>query len=332
MAEHSHSDGGSGSSAARDLIIFLLIIVGLWFFWFATGGPTRVEQDKQASLIRLPKTTIADKRAEIRNRNSRSRINSSQSEDNPRPSVAALYGGHIHLRQGNARTEYVPGREYVVIENSRSADQAINLTGWVLTNGTTRRTRPDTAIIPQAARLFSETQASLTLEPVWLAPGGRAVIITGRPTNRSDWPARTSFLVNRCVGYLEEQFETLNLTPSLSRQCPEPNEEPGIDRLDDECYNFVRRLASCHQPEFDRDRNGDRVIDGRPDNLSRACRLYIEEHFSYDRCLAWHQLDQDFYTKDWRVYLGRRAELWAENREAIRLYDPQGQLIDEITY
>ncbi len=330
MDEHK-----SSGSATRDLVWLLVIMAGLWFFWLATGGLERSEEEPKSPFINLPETQSTDRPAEFHRPDSlaESYSNNRAKLNYPSESRSQLpYGGHIRLLRGNARNEYVPSQEYVVIENSRSNDQTVNITGWILVNGTQRRAQPTVVLIPNAAQLFSRQQASLTLGPVNLNPGARAIIATGGAPNSNRWPTRLSFRVNKCSGYLARDLRDLEITPSLFRSCPAAEDEPGVNNLPDACYNFVNRYPACQTAEFSRDREGYELLNNRRYELGANCRLYIQDHFSYDRCLTWHQLDEDFYSAEWRVYLDRYSELWAENREAIRLYDQYGQLIDEITY
>ncbi len=143
---------------------------------------------------------------------------------------------------------------------------------------------------------------------------------------------RQSFQMNKCVGYLQEEFETSNLTPPLYSQCPRPSEEPGINNLVNKCYDFVRYMSSCHEPEFKEDREGVDLVDGQIDNLDRNCEIYIREHFNYAGCVKWHAADPDFYVNEWRVYLGQNWEMWAENRETITLYDQFGKIVAQESY
>ena len=165
-----------------------------------------------------------------------------------------------------------------------------------------------------------------------LLPGGSATITTGRPPSTSQWPANVNFQTNACIGYLAEEVRDFRMSPTLPRQCPRPDEESGVNNLSDDCYDFVRRYSACHTPKFTRDSEGYDLLDGRRYALPSTCRAYLLDHFSYDRCLVWHQTDPDFYGDEWRIFLNRTWELWAENRETISLYDAAGKLVDQISY
>lgn len=241
------------------------------------------------------------------------------------------YQGQIRLGRGNAKSESSAKHEYIIIKN-RSRDEAVNISGWKLTNSSARRSRANEVSIPGAVELFSSLGAISAPSAILLEPGHRAVITTGRPPGTDRWPAIVNFRTNKCIGYLAKELRAFRMNPALPRTCPRPREESGIERLRNDCYEFVRRYTACRTPEFRRDSEGYELLDGRRHQLTPACREYLLDHFSYDRCLAWHELDDDFYGNEWRVYLHRSWELWLDNRETISLYDDQGLLVDEISY
>ncbi|MEK7621890.1 MAG: hypothetical protein AAB415_01795 [Patescibacteria group bacterium] len=313
---------GERGSATSDLWWFLAIMAALWFLWYATGGPLRPEVATGPFIeTPTPVTTVGG-----------GEIHRASDELTPlSPELRSPWSGQVRISGGNARYEIQSGKEYIEITADYQNPAPINITGWRLVNNPARRARSMVATIPAAANLFISTTAG-QLAPIMLSPGGRAIMVTGAPPSRTAWPLRQSFRLNKCVGYLEEEFDTLNLTPSLPRDCPDPADEPGVATLPDKCYNFVRSLSSCHEPEFKEDREGVDRVDGRVDDLTRACRLYVEEHFNYNACVKWHERDPDFYTDDWRVYFNQPWELWAENRERITLYDESGKLVDELAY
>lgn len=67
-----------------------------------------------------------------------------------------------------------------------------------------------------------------------------------------------------------------------------------------------------------------------PDNSE--CKTDITKGFSYASCVTNHQNDTGFYTNEWRVFLGRPAELWESSNDTIKLVDSDRKNIDVLTY
>ena len=245
----------------------------------------------------------------------------------------------VSLSLGNASRAYQSFEEYIVVNNR--GREPINITGWYLKNAKDRRPYniggelryfvSDIAYIGKATPFLSPSGNNIMLDII-LDRGERAIITTGNIAVQTPYKI-VSFKENICSGYLEN-MEEYNFTPSLSRDCPRPSEESGLDRLDVECRKFVERLSSCRTPEFDtRDEDGSicrNCVNGTP--LSNACVAYIKERFSYAGCIAHHVNDEDFYGDTWRIFLSRGWEMWAEEYETIEIFDRFGRLISSRSY
>ena len=253
--------------------------------------------------------------------------------------TSSSYSRDISIGNGNAAYAYQSYEEYITLDN-RGRD-SINITGWQLQNdkdnraydlgGAVRHFSADVAIIPQAARLVSPTGNNV-FQNVILEPGERAIVTTGSVGPQLPYKI-VSFKENICSGYLENLSE-YTFTPSLSRNCPRPANEPGVNALDTECRKFIERMSSCRTPEFETlDRNGDvckNCVDGVP--LSSSCVAFIKSRFSYSSCIANHSGDPDFSEKTWRIFLGRGWEMWAREYETIKLFDQLGRLVNTRSY
>ncbi|MBI2087019.1 MAG: hypothetical protein HYT69_02505 [Candidatus Zambryskibacteria bacterium] len=257
----------------------------------------------------------------------------------PEATISSSGSFEILLSTGNASYSYQPYEEYVTIENLGRA--AVNITGWQLKNGKDERIyylggqlqrfSADVAVIPQAS-VFLLPSGNSFLQDIILSSGERAVVTTGSIGVRSPYNI-TSFKENKCTGYIDVLPE-YTFTPSLSRNCPRPEFEPGIEGLDTQCRTFIRRLNSCGTPVFEaKDRNGepcDTCI--KNERLSSPCAAFIKEHFSYRGCIAYHAGDQNFSGKTWRIFLDRKWEMWAKDYETIELFDRFGQLMSFRNY
>ena len=323
-------------SAPSDLWWFVAIMIALWILWYATGGPSRPESWR-GPFIEPPAPIGTGEIYGVGHADSSSLATppASDSQFNgweERPlSARSPWYGQVSINDGNGAYEIQPGKEYIELTASYSNLAPINITGWQLVNNPARHNPVGVAVIPSAVKLFTSAGAS-TWGPIILRPGDRAVVITGRPLSLSYWPIQQSFRFNKCVGYLDEEFKNADITPSLRTRCPRPADEPGVATLPDKCYDFVRSMSSCHEPEFEENREGINRVDGQIDDLTNQCRLYIQDHFNYNACVKWHEQDSDFYGDEWRVYLNRTWDMWAENRELITLYDQSGKIVAEESY
>lgn len=252
------------------------------------------------------------------------------------PSILSQDSGtrQVSIGTGNAAYSYQPYEEYITIDNqSRSP---VNVTGWQLKNGkdqrpyyisgSLQRFSADVALIPQATRLLSPTGNSLNQDVV-LERDERAIVTTGSFGNRAPYPV-TSFKENMCTGYLED-LPDYAFNPPLSRNCPRPAKEPGIENLDLQCRKFIENISPCKTPVFGgRDNRGENCpdcIEGRI--LNSVCSTFIKERFSYQGCVAHHSSDPNFSGRTWRIFLGRGWEMWATEYETIELFDRFGQLV-----
>ncbi|PIR45627.1 MAG: hypothetical protein COV09_00315, partial [Candidatus Vogelbacteria bacterium CG10_big_fil_rev_8_21_14_0_10_50_13] len=248
------------------------------------------------------------------------------------------YYGQVRLGKGTAQSAERPNDEYVTIENRSKG--AVTISGWSLKNGDDERSfltwagnyinvKARWVVIPNSQVVLNPALPT-NLAPITLAPGERVVITTGQMVRTRPINLGSGFRTNICTGYLVE-LAGYEFKPSLSRECPAPRDELGINSLPEDCYDYVRRLSRCHSPEFKDDRDEGLTIDGRVTEMRSVCRNYIKEHFSYEGCLKYHLGDANFLGDEWRVFL-RTDELWRESRESITLYDNAGRLVDRITY
>ena len=168
-----------------------------------------------------------------------------------------------------------------------------------------------------------------------LRPGEKAVITTGKVANGIPFEIKTNFKENICSGYIED-LENYDFTPSLSTNCPNPENEEGVISLDDTCYKFVRQMGACHTPEFKdifyRNKEPFTGFVDNVGNLSQQCKVFLKDHYNYEYCIINHLSDENFFGKTWRVFLNYPRELWSKDREVITLYDRDGRIVDQLSY
>ena len=195
--------------AMKDLRAFILIMVILVFVWLFTGGPLR-PSSKSGWFLNKPQqkeTQKIKKQTEeilgTKSSSSKSKFQSSSSQSSVRPDFVAI-------NIGRAR-EINPDEEYLEIKADKKNKSPMKITGWKLKG----KTGLDIAIGKGASYTYSNV-ASQPQEDIYLKPGEKAVIVTGKS------PLGTSFKLNKCAGYFG-QFHTF--TPDLDTDCPLLREE-----------------------------------------------------------------------------------------------------------
>jgi hypothetical protein len=241
------------------------------------------------------------------------------------------FAGSIRFSIGNTYT-IQPNEEYLTLTNNSS--NAIDITGWKLTNS--RGTRPienqvnsyvypsgESATIGQGTQ-FLDPSGKYVTGDIALKPGDTAYITTGRSPSNFPLPITTSFRENICLGYLD----TYPFEPQVYRNCPLATEDPAINTVTDECFDYLRTLNRCTDPTkltgtYEKDRY---------DLLTSHCKNYMRTRLNYPSCVANYRNSANFSTKTWRVYLGKSMEMWASSRETITLYDKAGKVVSQISY
>lgn len=302
-------------SSTQFLKWLLIIFTALWIIWFFTGGPQRQTSQRGIFILPIssPENTVWT--AYDRKSSSGETDNTEQVKTNVETiqelAGKSLYSDKITLRSGNASVDQVD-REYLMLEASQNNTNRINITGWTLESAVSGKsiTIGEGAYLP-----FTGTVN--TQEPIFLSPGSRVYITTGRS------PIGTSFRTNICTGYLE-QFQ--DFSPSLRTNCPRPEDESdfiisGPNALNDQCIDFVERIPRCQI-------NTKQI----PIDMQYECSLYITSKINYNTCVTNHKNEPGFYDLEWRVFLNRDEELWKSKRETIKLLDNNNNLVDTITY
>ncbi len=245
----------------------------------------------------------------------------------------------ISLSAGNASRSYQAYEEYITISNS--GREPLTITNWYLKNakderpynfgGNLKYFPADTAVIGKGV-LFISPENNNALQDIVLQAGEKAIVTTGSMGSQSPYKI-VSFKENICSGYLGNMPE-YKFTPTLTRKCPNPEDEPGVNYLDIECRKFIDRISPCRTPEFDtRDSDGEicyGCVDG--ELLSSACTAFIKSHFNYNSCIVNHKNDPKFSSKTWRIFLNRGWEMWALEYETIKLFDQFGKLVKSRSY
>lgn len=251
----------------------------------------------------------------------------------------STYFGQFFINQGNAQYESQPNREYISI--TYQGEKPVDITGWYLTNGKGERTydvngsltslKPDVALLPRVTKLFQGGGNNLADSSLIVSRGSEVFITSGSLPSTGYFPPILNFQTNICSGYLEE-MEYTNFSPSLWSSCPLPRDWPASAGVANECYQYLTGLGACRTPKFERKTDGLDYIDGYRDQLTSACRTFVQQNFNYNGCVATFSSRADFYKNEWRVYLNRPWEMWARDRETITLYDQENKIVAQTKY
>ena len=208
--------------------------------------------------------------------------------------------------------ETKPDEEYLEIKADKKNKSPMKITGWKLKG----KTGLDVLIGKGASYIYASI-ASQPQEDIYLKPGEKAVIVTGKS------PLGTSFKLNKCAGYFEQFRE---FTPELDTECPLLREEEPPSNLinNDQCLDYIDRVPSCQTVVS--------IPYKYSSKLSSSCQDYVLQNANYKTCLEKHKDDADFYLPEWRIYLDRSEELWKKKRETITLYDDKNNIIDSKSY
>jgi hypothetical protein len=276
----------------RDLGLLILFLIILGVLWYAQGGADR-QFSTGPFLTNTPAPTV--KKDTI--------FFDGENFEGIDAGVGSQSGAvSFYARQAKQSD---PQKEYLEIELSKEGENLINITGWTVGG----RIGLDLKI-PKAAHLFIANQVNVK-QNVFLSPGGKAVIATGRS------PIGSSFRLNKCTGYFS-QFQ--DFFPRLLKKCPYPRDEEWPANLSDDCLDYIETLPRC-QANF-----------SIPVYLGNKCIKAINKQLSYNSCVAAHKSDEDFYKNEWRIYLNRDEELWKNRHDTIILRNKEGKIVDSVFY
>jgi hypothetical protein len=219
---------------------------------------------------------------------------------------SSYYNNWVKFVPSTHTKETYPGKEYVEIEVVQANLSNADATGWVLKNS-----QDESATLGQASPLPLSGKVN-TVEPLKIKAGDHLFISTGRS------PIGVSFRVNKCSGYLE-QFQ--DFIPPISEECPSVTFGKNTGTLDNNCQSFLSSIRPCET-------NARQL----PGGVLASCKAFLDSTVNYNGCVANHKNDADFYLKEWRIFLGKEKELWAQEKETVTLLDEKGGLVDVFKY
>jgi hypothetical protein len=288
-------------SPIKDFGWLALFLIVLGVIWFAQGGPSRLATMTSGPFVKVPMVSVPGSSSEEGGGTSGGSATSGVQliyQDSP-------YKGEVFLNASDPR-ETDSQKEYLEIRTGYNIGGPIQISGWTLKGKEGLAVSiPNGTYLPYSAQVNPQ-------EPINLKSNEKAVIITGRS------PIGTNFRLNICTGYFS-QFQTFY--PYLPQECPLLSEEDVPINYPGACFDFVEGLTTCRMP-----------VSSPPPQAGNDCAMLISEKVNYNSCVADYKNDANFYKPEWRVYLGRDKELWANDRDSIVLLDREGKLIDQVSY
>ncbi len=206
---------------------------------------------------------------------------------------------------------YNPGRldEYITLSVYLDKDESIILTGWKLRSVMTGQE----VLIGGAARVPIVGLTDQTAIQISGAESrsNQVSIIIGRS------PINTSFRLNSCMGFLEEEK---HFEPAIYSSCPRAIEyAPALSaNFDDDCLDYIEGLPRCEVP---------RERDYKDLGLSRSCRDFLNTKINYANCIVNNIRDEEFFLNKWYVYTNTRGAFGLKERDTIQLIDRAGVVI-----
>lgn len=298
----------------KDLKIFILIMAALAFVWLFTGGPLRPES-KSGWFLNKPQqkaSVKAQKQLEIiaGRKNSSVTSFSSSSRSSLSSSLSSSQSDIVLLNKRTAPHSSEPDQEYIELTAGKRNKNTVNITGWKLKNKAGAE-----LFIGKGASFYYADAAVQPQEDIYLKPGEKAIIITGKKQ------LGTNFKNNKCLGLIEQFHE---FVPSLNTDCPALKNENLPTDLNDQCLDYIDRIPACATILF--------LPHKDSSTLSLTCQNYITSNANYKSCSEKHKSDNNFYLPEWRIYLGISQEFWKKKRETIFVYDKGGNLVDSVSY
>lgn len=280
-----------------DAIIIISILIALWFMWFLSGGPSRMEAKNGPFLKPPAPINTGEIYGDIPDLNFNFKLGTKNF-------ITSKYRTSIKAT-GSAIKEVSPAKEYLSLTNK--GDSLLNITGWQIVNenGTSAK-------IGRGVQMFVSGEVR-EVSDIVLRSGETAHIISGQS------PVGVSFKQNICSGYLS-QFQ--KFVPTLPKNCPQVVTAENFSQYGSNpvCINFINDLPTCSTIT-----NTNQI----PGGSGSSCEQFIEEHATYNGCVKDNRNKNNFYEPYFMVYLGSNKELWGKN-DTLRILDREGKTVTTI--
>jgi hypothetical protein len=225
------------------------------------------------------------------------------------------------------------GTKIYLINNSK---QDINVTNWKI------QTSNIAILIPQAIKDFHPDPQQRKLEDIVLRPNDKLIVfsvyfsttsapISLRPEKipLAPFGFGNNFLGNQCFGYLLKDYPS-NYCDIFNFSKDELLQMVLEGKISSQCADILKKTDCL----------GSRALSKSKEINDSKCRAIIENWFNYNSCYSRNKNKENFYGKEWRVYIDPRTDqdkfnrkplprLFKERYEQIKLYDSKGLLVNK---
>ncbi len=197
--------------------------------------------------------------------------------------------------------------QFAIVADGANAS-AIVVTGWRLRGNSGEVTVPKG--LADYTPTGSNVEGNIALEP------GSSLDVRSQRKNEFG----RNFRLNRCTGFLNNVYV---FNPGIPNDCPMLYRSEEIQTLSGKCQSLIYSLGSCEIP------TGERwEVYGAESDAD--CHAFVNR-FSYGECYRRFRWGPDFFSREWRAWLGARIPFDSQH-DRILLLDQRGLLVDSYTY
>ncbi len=216
------------------------------------------------------------------------------------------YFQQVSISSISASSFYGSYPAQVRIYSHLSEEEKIDITGWKI------KSNRNEFKIPQAVDIY-EPSGMASPTDIVISGNSSILILEGRS------PINKSFRLNKCVGYLANNYD---FYPSLPQDCPSiPRSE--ISYLSGQCQSYIDSLSGCEAPDIS-------FYNSLPGNdEGNACRAFLST-INHNSCFQKYRPDGDFLSNEWWVWVNTIS--LDSQHDRVMIFDEKGLLVDEYIY
>ena len=219
------------------------------------------------------------------------------------------YYGMVKINSVRPQYSWTDPSEFTLSSNYANTN-LVDITGWRLASNKGAYA----AIIPQGVADYNPTGPFLDGDII--LESGNTVYVSSIKS-----PISKNFRLNKCTGYLNEQY---SFNPSIQSNCPSLYNRNEISQFNGKCQSFILSQYGCHTPTPDE-------INLAAGYQDSACRAFLDR-FNFNSCYSAHRGDSDFFLREWRIWLGGVSIPFDPQHDRILLLDTKGLLVDQYIY
>lgn len=188
-------------------------------------------------------------------------------------------------------------------------EESVDITGWTI------KSNKQNFVIPKAVGYYEWGVAQTDSDIVLKASHSVNIYSNTSAVGKN-------LRMNKCIGYLENTFD---FNPALPQNCPSPLLRTDYTHLSGQCQSYLLTLTGCKEVSTS-------IYNSFPGtDEGNACRAFLNSiSANYSGCYNKHRWDTDFLSNEWRVWVNQN--ILDSQHDRIRLFDINGQLVDEYYY